>query len=144
LADWSPDQWRRLVLPGWPQRLLQGEGRLHYGTGPWGTVRYWLLLRPGFRLQTPTSGDLAVDLLRGDPTTRPPAESALRPARYALYDPAGRPLIVPWAEAPWLATPDSGATNPVTPTPGGRAWTFRRKGGDGIEVIFLPVLDPGR
>lgn len=62
--DRSPSRWQDLQLPGWENSLSQGEGELLGLGGPL-ALRYWVLLRPGFRNRGDVEGNLAAGLLRG-------------------------------------------------------------------------------
>lgn len=70
--DTNPNRWQELRLPGWNQTLIQGDGVLA-GLGEGVRIRYWELLRPGFRIGEPLTPDLATGLVRGPPVARRPA-----------------------------------------------------------------------
>ncbi len=141
-VDWSPDLWPGFELPVWRDSVVVGEAELARDDQAWGWARYWMVLRPGFRLYQPTTDDLAAGLLRGGPAARQPTEGALQPARYALYSPQGEPRLSPWAEPPALpAELLAGGSGSIT-TPTGRATVFTARDVDGVRAVFLPRLSP--
>ncbi len=145
---------------GWPGAeppVAAGEAPLLAGGRRWGTLRWWLVPRPGFLV----SGDaglqeVEVGLLRGGPAggLRPAALPA--PALFALYGPGGQARVSPWPETPplpaALAGPEEGAGGGAAGgagarrarvrTPDGRAWGFSAHSGGVWTVAYLPLLGP--
>jgi hypothetical protein len=142
--DRDPGRWQALSLPAWDEALIAGEAPLEASGRTLGRLRYWLLLRPGFRLAAGGPGAPEAGLLRGEPGLRA-VQGLPRSLRYALYDSGGRARRSPWKEAPPLpaALRQSDALRRVA-VPGGRAWARARRGADGIEALFLPALGPLR
>jgi HAMP domain-containing protein len=141
-VEWSPDLWPGFELPVWRDSVVVGEVELMMENRPWGWARYWMVLRPGFRLHQATTEDLAAGLLRGGPAVRPPTESALEPARYALYSPQGEPRVSPWTEPPTLPTELLAGGSGSIATPTGPATVFTARDADGVRALFLPRLSP--
>jgi signal transduction histidine kinase/HAMP domain-containing protein len=142
VVDWSPDLWPGFELPVWRDSVVVGEAELAQDGQPWGWARYWMVLRPGFRLHQTTTEDLAAGLLRGGPAVRPPTESALEPARYALYSPRGEPRVSPWTETPALPVELLAGGSGSISTPAGPATVFTARDVDGVRALFLPRLSP--
>ena len=141
------DQTQRLrdevMLPGWEEGRIVGSSRLVLRGEDLGELRYWLVLRPGFRLdRSADEGDLVSDLLRGSPGLGQVRAGLPGEALYGLYGPSGRPLVSPWRESP--SFPDASRAQEVdrVDTPGGEAWVAARTAPDGIEVLYLPRLTP--
>jgi nitrogen fixation/metabolism regulation signal transduction histidine kinase len=139
-VDWNPIRWRGLRFPGWEAAILSGDGVLELGGMPWAPVRYWLALRPGFRLLGERMEDLAAGLLRGGPMATAPAERWLGTASLALYDESGSALFSPWQEAPPLPPELLAGGNGEVVTPEGQATAFAATGPGGIRVLFHPRL----
>ena len=82
--------------------LISGAVPLRFAGRPWGTVRYWLLPRPGFEVHDwRRLSEVDVGLLKGGPGVGATEEIA-QPALYALYTPDGRAALSPWEEEPPL------------------------------------------
>jgi len=145
--DWVIAQWGELSLPAWDETQIAGETTVRYAGLPWGIARYWLLPRPGFSLGVRGGLDaLELGLLRRRSVTELDVVGLPEPAAYGLYGRSGRAVISPWPEAPPLpaALRDGSATvRAVVDTPdGGRSWAWNRSDVDGVEVLYLPVLEP--
>ncbi len=140
VLDRSPTRWEQLRLSVRESALVEGETELSFGGERWGLLRYWMLLRPGFRLATGPIEGLAEGLLRGEPVAYRPPAGVLQSAHFALYDRGGEVLLSPWSETPPLAAlPGRGAT---VETPAGSAFVFREEGEEGVRTLFLPRLAP--
>ncbi|HVT57888.1 MAG TPA: ATP-binding protein [Thermoanaerobaculia bacterium] len=132
---------RGVGLPGW--ELVEGEAEVRSAQARWGTIHYWLLPRPGFRVSDRRRlADIEVDLLRGGPTAGPIEELAA-PALYALYAaPDGRAVISPWEERPPLAARlrrwQRGAAVVETPAGPARAYVLKQRDGRAWQVVYLP------
>jgi signal transduction histidine kinase len=134
-----------LRLPGWEP--IAGEAELRQAAGRPGLVRFWLLPRPGFRLEDRRRlVRVEVGLLRGN-STPAQVEELAAPGLFALYTaPDGRAALSPWVERPPLAatlrrprpvtavvgTPSGSARAYVRPLPGAAAW----------EAVYLPDESP--
>ena len=149
--DWVVARWEDLHLPAWDETQTFGEATLRYAGAPWAVVRYWILPRPGFSLgRRKAFESIELGLLR----SRQPADQEVlglpESVVYGLYTAEGRALISPWPESPPLPEELSPAARAgaadgsrrVVPTPTGRAWAWSRVGDDGIEVLYLPILEP--
>ncbi len=138
--DRSPARWEQLRLSLRESALVEGETELFFGGERWGLLRYWMLLRPGFRLAEGPIDGLAEGLLRGEPVAYRPPAGVLHSAHFALYAPGGKVLLSPWNETPPLAAlPERGG---VVETPAGRAFVFREDGEEGVRTLFMPRLGP--
>ncbi|MCG8461398.1 MAG: ATP-binding protein, partial [Holophagales bacterium] len=180
----DPARWPVPASASWRDGLIEGESLLGHRAGepagpedsstavePWGSVRYWFLPRPGFRIAVDEREELERNLVRGKPRQET-ADGLPRDARYGLFDLDGRALSSPWDESPPLPAaylPGATSTWPEergraaeardaetgagrilgswTPgrqirTPDGPAWFWSDSGIDGIEALFLPVLGP--
>jgi signal transduction histidine kinase len=145
--DWSPERWDDLALPMWGNTLITGEVEIRFRGKPWGTVRYWLMPRPGFQLgDRRRLEEVEIGLLRGGPVAGP-FEEEQGPLLYALYALDGRAAVSPWEEAPPLARQlrlpagqrkAAGARD----TPSGRARTYVHAMAEGWEVVYLPEEAP--
>jgi signal transduction histidine kinase len=129
-------------LPLWEGLSISGVEPLRFNGKPWGTIRYWLLPRPGFEAHDwRRLNEVDVGLLRGGPVAGPTQEIA-QPALYALYGLDGRVSLSPWEEEPPLpAQLRRGHPRGVvvdTPTGPARAWV--RASAQGWEVVYLPFL----
>jgi signal transduction histidine kinase len=116
-----------LRLPGWPP--IAGEAPLRLAGGRAGVLRYWLLPRPGLRLQDRRRlVRIEVGLLRGS-LAPAQVEELAAPGLFALYTaPDGRAALSPWAERPPLPSRLRG-THVLTAevdTPSGRARAYVR------------------
>ena len=158
---------RGLGLPGW--RPIAGEAAVKLADGRPGLARYWIMPRPGFRLEDRRRlVRIEVGLLRGN-STPAQVEELAAPGLFALYDGQdGRALLSPWPERPPLParlrgaralsadidTPSGAARAfvrpvPAAPLPGGTGGTGGT-GGAGAplaaagawEVIYLPGESP--
>jgi signal transduction histidine kinase len=158
---------RGLGLPGW--RPIAGEAAVRLADGRPGLARYWIMPRPGFRLQDRRRlVRIEVGLLRGN-STPAQVEELAAPALFALYDRQdGRALLSPWPERPPLPARLRGAhaLSAEIDTPSGAARAYVRPvpaapaapaaivtggtGGAGApaatsgawEVIYLPGESP--
>jgi signal transduction histidine kinase len=146
MVDADPARWEDLRLPLWEGFLISGETPLQLGGRPWGTLRYWLLPRPGFEVHDwRRLSEVDVGLLRGGPVAGS-TEKIAEPALYALYNPDGRAALSPWEEEPPLAASLArsrsvpGYAVVETPTGPARAWVRRSR--QGWEAVFLPLVDP--
>jgi signal transduction histidine kinase len=154
--DWNVVRWEERALPVWEGTLMTGEAFLAYAGEPWAVVRYWLLPRPGFGLEAAEALEpIELGLLRRGPAADRTVRGLPEPALYGLYGEEGRALLSPWPETPPLPAelaPARGggeaaggeARRARVETPTGPAWAWGRRGPDGVEVLFLPVLRPGR
>lgn len=155
--DWDVTGWEQYRLPVWDATLATGEETLTYDGRPWALARWWLLPRPGFGLALQREREaLDAGLLRGGPAAGRRIEGLPGPALYALYAADRRALVSAWPEAPPLpaslaeaprgelwATLLSAAPASWVGAPSGPAWAWARRGADGVEVLYLPVLLPG-
>ncbi len=137
-----------LSLPLWGSRrfLISDQVPLRFAGRSWGTVRYWLLPRPGFEARDPRRlSEVDVGLLKGGPGTAAIEEIA-QPALYALYTPDGRAALSPWEEDPplpsELSRPGGRPAQAVVATPAGSARAWSRASAQGWEVVYLPVQPP--
>lgn len=138
--DLVPDssRWNVPAPSLWSEMRVLGESVLLRGGQTWGTVSYWFLPRPGFRLQVSEIEELEAALLRGQPSRR--FVDGLPPSvLYALYSYEGEVLAGPWRGQPSFEEV-SRAGRGVVDTPTGRSWFWAREGRDGLEVLFLPML----
>ena len=103
MVDMDPGRWEDLDLPLWEKGFLISDAvPLRFAGQPWGTVRYWLLPRPGFEVHDwRRLSEVDVGLLKGGPGVAATEEIA-QPALYALYTPDGRASLSPWEEDPPL------------------------------------------
>ncbi len=138
-----PDRWSVPPVPEWNRSMIEGETELRLGEKIWGSVSYWFLARPGFRLEADEIGELEEALLRGG-STRRALDGLPRGVLYGLYGQDGRAITSAWEEAPAIdpALLDAAAEVAATDTPAGRCWVWRRQGSDGVEVLYLPQLTP--
>jgi signal transduction histidine kinase/HAMP domain-containing protein len=145
--DWTPERWEDLNLPLWGDGLLTGEVEVRFGGKPWGTVRYWLMPRPGFQMgDRRRLEDVEIGLLKGGPEAGPFQEE-LGPVLYAIYDKDGRAALSPWDEEPPLPRQlrlPAGRRQAagVLDTPSGPARTYVRSTEEGWEVVYLPEEAP--
>ena len=145
--DATPERWDELNLPLWGRGLLTGEVEVRFGGKPWGTVRYWLMPRPGFQVGDQRRlEEIEIGLLKGGPEAGPFQEE-LGPVLYALYGRDGRAALSPWEEAPplprQLRLPAGGRhAAGLLDTPSGPAYTYVRGTPDGWEVVYLPREEP--
>jgi signal transduction histidine kinase len=118
---------RGLGLPGW--RPIAGEAAVTLADGRPGLARYWIMPRPGFRLQDRRRlVRIEVGLLRGN-STPAQVEELAAPALFALYDRQdGRALLSPWPERPPLSARLRGAhaLSAEIDTPSGAARAYVR------------------
>jgi signal transduction histidine kinase len=133
-----------LSLPLWERRrfLISDAAPLRFGGRSWGTVRYWLLPRPGFEAHDPRRlSEVDVGLLKGGPGANAIEEIA-QPALYALYTPDGRAALSPWEEdpplPPELRAAGSRPAPAVVKTPAGWTYAWARASAQGWEVVYLP------
>lgn len=145
--DWAIAQWEDLSLPAWDETQIAGETTVRYAGQPWGIARYWLLPRPGFSLRADGGVDgLELGLLRRRSVTDLDVVGLPETAIYGLYGRSGRAEVSPWPEAPPL--PVALREEPlerrvlVEAPDGARVWAWGRAGRDGVEVLYLPVLEP--
>ena len=138
-----PDRWSVPQVPEWSEGMILGQSELRIAGRPWASVSYWLLPRPGFRLEVDEIGELEEALLRGGGHKKA-IDGLPRGVAYGLYDPSGRAITSPWGEAPPLDPGLWAADSEVEwiETPQGRAWVWWREGADGVELLFLPQLTP--
>ncbi|HYX26161.1 MAG TPA: hypothetical protein VFC23_18560, partial [Thermoanaerobaculia bacterium] len=145
VADTGSERWESLRLPLWDGLLISGVTPLRLGGRPWGTLRYWLLPRPGFEVHRRPQSEVGVGLLKGGPAAGA-TEEITGPALYALYTPAGRAVLSPWEEEPPLParlTKSTGWTvHAVVDTPSGLARAWARVSRQGWEAVYLPFLAP--
>jgi signal transduction histidine kinase len=145
--DWTPERWDDLALPLWGNKMITGEAEVRFDGKPWGTARWWLMPRPGFRMgDRRRLEDVEAGLLKGGPEAEP-FEDVPEPVLYALYDQEGRAALSPWEEAPPLPRalrrpPGSPSAAGVVETPSGPARAYIRATGKGWEVIYLPFAAP--
>jgi signal transduction histidine kinase len=116
-----------LQLPGW--QPISGDAPVRLADGRPGVVRYWLMPRPGFRLNDRRRlVRIELGLLRGNST---PAlvEELAAPGLFALYSaPDGRAALSPWAERPPLSARlrSTRTATAEVDTPSGRARAYVR------------------
>ncbi len=143
--DWVVARWEELSLPAWDDTQAYGEATLRYAGSPWAVVHYWFLPRPGFSLGR---GDASESIELGLLRSRQPADQEVlglpESVVYGLYTAEGRALISPWPESPPLpaALSAEAKRRQIVDTPTGRAWAWSRTGDDGVEVLYLPILEP--
>ncbi len=143
MVDMAPGRWEDLDLPLWEKGFLISDAvPLRFAGRPWGTVRYWLLPRPGFEVHDwRRLSEVDVGLLKGGPGVAATEEIA-QPALYALYTPDGRAALSPWEEDPPLPAElrrsRGGRARAVLTTPEGPAYAWARASPRGWEVIYLP------
>ncbi len=139
-------------IDGWRQSRIEGRVEITAGGQPWGSASWWLQPQPGFALGAAGSArEILAALLRGEavgseePTQLPPT------VLYALFDDEGVALVSPWEFAvppplPRLAGGDADVAVSVSrmATPAGMARVFSRRESDGREVLYLPLLKPGK
>jgi signal transduction histidine kinase len=143
LLERREGRWEEIYLPVWKDRIVDGTARLGAGGKPWATARWWLYLQPGFRLRDGRRlEDIEAGLLAGLPRADRSVEGLPAPAAYALYDSEGRVLRSPWDDAPQMAAEVARGETVKVGTPAGWSWAFPRRGSDGWEVLYLPVLGP--
>jgi signal transduction histidine kinase len=145
-VDPDPGRWEDLRLPLWEDLLISGVVPLRFAGRPWGTVRYWLLPRPGFEVENwQRLSEVDVGLLRGGPMAGPIEEIA-QPALYALYTADGRASLSPWEEEPpmpaRLRRARDQPAQAMARTPSGTARAWARLSSQGWEVVYLPLLRP--
>ncbi|MFY9821835.1 MAG: ATP-binding protein [Thermoanaerobaculia bacterium] len=146
MVDDDPARWEDLRLPLWEGFLISGETPLRLGGQPWGTLRYWLLPRPGFEVHDwRRLSEVDVGLLKGGPVAGS-AEKIAEPALYALYTREGRAVLSPWEEEPPLPASLSRSRGvpayAVVETPTGPARSWARLSRQGWEAVYLPLVDP--
>jgi signal transduction histidine kinase len=146
MVDADPARWEDLRLPLWEGFLISGETPLRLGGRPWGTLRYWLLPRPGFEVHDWRHlSEVDVGLLKGGPVAGS-TEQIAEPALYALYSRDGRAVLSPWEEDPplpaSLARSRGVPSYAVVETPTGPARAWARLSRQGWEAVYLPLLDP--
>ncbi len=150
IVDLDSSRDEDLRLPPWGGFLISGVVPLRFGGRPWGTVRYWLLPRPGFEVRDERRlSEVDVGLLKGGAVAGLTEEIA-QPALYALYTQDGRASLSPWEEEPPLPSllrqsvrrSKGRLASAVVETPAGRARAWIRASGQGWEVIYLPFLRP--
>jgi signal transduction histidine kinase len=140
------DRLRALTLPGW--EVVAGEVAVTLGDGSPGTVRYWLLPRPGFHIEDHRRlVNITVGLLRGGNPQPAPVEELAAPGLFAVYAaPDGRAALSPWAERPPLAArlrrPHAVRAEVSTPAGHARAYVRPQPRGDGWEAVYLPDEAP--
>ena len=143
-VDASASSLERLSLPVWEEALVAGQSDLMFAGRLWGTVRYWLVPRPGFQLgERQRLEEVEAGLLKGGPAASPTADLA-SPALYALYGEDGSALLSPWEEAPPLDPalrndPGGPIRRAWTQIPSGPARAAVRAALRGWEVVYLPV-----
>ncbi|HEY2289899.1 MAG TPA: ATP-binding protein [Thermoanaerobaculia bacterium] len=144
----NTDRLEDLSLPRWePRKLMVSDAvPLRFAGRSWGTVRYWLLPRPGFEARDPRRlSEVDVGLLKGGPGTAAIEEIA-QPALYALYTPDGRAALSPWEEDPPLPAElrrsKGRPAQAVVTTPAGWARAWARASAQGWEVVYLPFQEP--
>ncbi len=135
------ERWDVPPVPEWNRNVIFDSTELRLAGRFWGSVSYWFLPRPGFRLGADESGELEEALLRGGVHARD-LDGVPRGVLYGLYGRDGRAIISPWGEAPPLPERllEAGALPAAVDTPDGRCWVWRRDAADGIEVLYLPRL----
>ncbi|MBW8876896.1 MAG: hypothetical protein JF614_18180 [Acidobacteria bacterium] len=146
VVDTGSERWGDLRLPMWDGFLISGETPLRLGGRPWGTIRYWLLPRPGFEVHDwRRLSEVDVGLLKGGPVAGS-AEGIADPALYALYTPDGRAALSPWEEEPPLPASLERSrgwlSHTVVETPSGPARAWARVSRQGWEAVYLPFLAP--
>jgi signal transduction histidine kinase len=144
-VDQEHGRWQDLNLPLWENGfLISGVVPLRFEGRPWGTVRYWLLPRPGFEVHDARRlTEVDVGLLKGGPGAAATEEVA-QPALYALYTQDGRASLSPWEENPPLQPElrrlKDRHAQAVVETPAGPSRAWARASSQGWEVIYLPFL----
>jgi signal transduction histidine kinase len=146
-VDSSPGRLEEMSLPVWEEALVAGQAELGLAGRPWGTVRYWLVPRPGFQLgERQRLEEVETGLLKGGPAASPAADLAA-PALYALYAEDGSATLSPWEEAPPLEPrlrnePGSPVRRAWTQIPSGPARVAVRAAARGWEAVYLPMQTP--
>lgn len=145
-VDTEVTRWEDLRLPLWEGLLISGATPLRFAGRSWGTVRYWLLPRPGFEVREwRRLSEVDVGLLKGGPVAGFTGDAA-QPALYALYTADGRAALSPWEEEPPLPTRLQQArgrsASAVVQTPPGPARAWTRASPQGWEAVYLPFLTP--
>jgi signal transduction histidine kinase len=146
VVDTGSERWDDLRLTMWDGFLISGETPLRLGGRPWGTIRYWLLPRPGFEVHDwRRLSEVDVGLLKGGPVAGS-AEGLAEPALFALYTSDGRAALSPWEEEPplpaSLARSRGWLSHTVVETPSGPARAWARVSRQGWEAVYLPFLAP--
>jgi signal transduction histidine kinase len=136
-------RWQVPPVAAWRDGMILGESRLTASGRPWGRARYWFLPRPGFRFEVSEVEELDAALVRGE-LHRRAADGLPAGVLYGLYSVDGEAVVSPWQEQPALPRPMLAVESSPgkTSIPGGRAWTWSREEVDGIEVLYLPVVEP--
>jgi signal transduction histidine kinase len=140
-VDLSPAGGSELPEAVFETSLVSGSSLLRLDGLAWGSVRFWALLRPGFRRSTGRVGELAEGLLRGGPAAFRPDRALLGPARYMAYDAAGSPVLSAWSEAPPIGVLEPGEPRLVE-LEDGPAWAFATASEAMTQALFLPRLRP--
>ncbi len=139
-------------IDAWRRSRIEGRVEITAGGEPWGSVSWWFQPRPGFALgEAGRAEEILAALLRGEaagseePTQLPPS------VLYALFDEHGVALVSPWEFAVPPPLPESvgngaggGVSVTTMDTPAGMARVFSSREADGQEVLYLPLLKPGK
>ncbi len=128
-------------VAAWQHPVVYGEHDLNLEGELWGTVRYWLLLRPGFRLPVREVDELSRALLRGEAPCRE-VDGLPRDLLFAVYAADGRAVASPWEEEPPLELDPRAQPRGVAATPVGRSWYWANADEEAVEVLYLPLLGP--
>ncbi len=141
--DDGPPVWDELALPGWEEALVGGESDLRAGSAMAGRVRYWSLLRPGFRWAPRSIDRVTEGLLQGGPGAELDGKTLPGGARFALFEPDGTVRLAPWKG---LGDLDAERALPsvvdVSAEFAGRAHAFEKRDNGGIRVLYLPIPEP--
>ncbi len=138
------ERFQGLALPGW--QPVAGDAPIALAGGRTGVVRYWMMPRPGFRVQDRRRlMRIEAGLLRGN-SAPARVEELAAPGLFGLYTaPEGRAALSPWPERPPLPS-SLRAQHVVTAevdTPAGRARAYVRPLRAGAwEVVYLPDESP--
>ncbi|MDX1501963.1 MAG: ATP-binding protein [Thermoanaerobaculia bacterium] len=138
--DRSPVLGRRLPPPELLRgALIEGAEALELDGRAWGFVRYWILLRPGFRSAHGRPEELARTLLRGGPDPFEPTPGVFEPARLEIWRPGD--AAGEWPEGLSRADLVEGRTVRLQ-TEAGPAWVHAvPETAAAPRALVLPVLE---
>lgn len=135
----------RLRVPASPSwsSVIRGETLVYSGDEFWGQIQYFLIPRPGFRLEINEIEELERHLVREKPRDDM-ADGLPEEVGYGFFNLQGKAIASPWETLPplppeVLAKPD-GRTRWSTPS--GESWCWLQLEERGVTALFLPVLTP--
>lgn len=133
--------WPLPPSPSWQESLISGQSTISSGGEVWGTLRYWLQPRPGFRLSGGGFDDLRGDLVRGQNLEKV-SDFLPQQISYALYEIDGRVISSPWPDAAALPADRLSQLDRRLrlQTPAGDSWAWLHRGDDGLETLILPMI----